>query len=58
MSANTDYYWERIKEKEANPIAAYQSKYQAAIDNLEANPVAAYQSKYQAIEAFGDTRIT
>lgn len=48
MSANTDYYWKRIRETESNPVAAYQSKYQAKIDNLEANPVAAYQSKYQA----------
>ena len=47
MSANTDYYWKRIQETEANPVAAYQSKYQARIDNLEANPVV-YNSKYQA----------
>lgn len=47
MSANTDYYWKRIQETEANPVAAYQSKYQSAIDKLEANPVGPYQSKWQ-----------
>lgn len=47
MSANTDYYWKRIQETEANPVAAYQSKYQDKISQLEANPVT-YNSKYQA----------
>ena len=33
MSANTEYYWKRIQDTEANPVAAYQSKYQAQLDN-------------------------
>lgn len=33
MSANTDYYWKRIQDTEANPVAAYTSKYQAQLDN-------------------------
>lgn len=34
MSANTDYYWRKIQETESNPVAAYTSKYQTAIDDV------------------------
>ena len=33
MSSNTSYYWKRIKETEANPVAAYESKYQTQLDD-------------------------
>lgn len=32
MSANTDYYWNKLQQLEANPVAEYQSKYGTQID--------------------------
>ena len=33
MSANTESYWKKIQDLEANPVAAYQSKWQNQLDN-------------------------
>ena len=34
MSANTDYYWNKLQNLEANPVAEYQSKYGTQIDSV------------------------
>lgn len=34
MSANTDYYWNRVKDLENNPVDPYQSKYGTQIDSV------------------------
>jgi hypothetical protein len=33
VSANTDSYWKKIQDLEANPVGAYQSRWQSQLDN-------------------------